>query len=79
MGTVKTITLPDDLFEWLEKPSRRMRASRVETLRRLIERELVALEFDRLWEEQAKRNADLSNEEAERIAINAVRTVRGSR
>ncbi|AEB11042.1 ribbon-helix-helix protein, CopG family [Marinithermus hydrothermalis] len=76
MGAVKQLTVPDDVFEGLEKLRRSMRTSRIEALRWLIRRELAFRELDRLWQEQSERNADLSEEEAMRIALEAVQEVR---
>ncbi len=76
MRAVKQIVVPDDVFEGLEKLRRSMRTSRVEALRWLLRRGLNLREFDRLWREQSERNADLSEEEAMQIALEAVQEVR---
>jgi len=75
MGAVKTITLPDEVFERVEKLRRRLRVSRAELIRRLVAFE----EFDQLWLEQDRKNKDLSEEEAMALANEVVRDVRKKR
>ena len=75
MGMVKTIALPDEVFERVEKLRRRLRVSRAELIRRLVAFE----EFDQLWREQDRKNKDLSEEEAMALANDLVREVRKKR
>ncbi len=75
MGAVKTIALPDEVFERVEKLRRRLRVSRAELIRRLVAFE----EFDQLWREQDRKNKDLSEEEAMALANEVVREVRKKR
>ena len=75
MEAVKTITLPDEVFERVEKLRRRLRISRAELIQRLVAFE----EFDRLWREQDRKNKDLGEEEAMALANEVVRDVRKKR
>ena len=75
MGMVKTIALPDEVFERVEKLRRRLRVSRAELIRRLVAFE----EFDQLWREQDRKNKDLGEEEAMALANEVVREVRKKR
>jgi len=75
MGAVKTIALPDEVFERVEKLRRRLRVSRAELIRRLVAFE----EFDQLWREQDRKNKDLGEEEAMALANEVVRDVRKKR
>jgi len=75
MGVVKTIALPDEVFERVEKLRRRLRVSRAELIRRLVAFE----EFDQLWRQQDRRNRNLSEEEAMALANEVVRDVRKKR
>jgi len=75
MGAVKTIALPDEVFERVEKLRRRLRVSRAELIRRLVAFE----EFDQLWREQDRKNKDLSEEEAMALANKVVRDARKKR
>jgi len=75
MGAVKTIALPDEVFERVEKLRRRFRVSRAELIRRLVAFE----EFDQLWREQDRKNKDLSEEEAMALANEVIRDVRKKR
>ena len=75
MGAVKTIALPDEVFERVEKLRRRLRVSRAELIRRLVAFE----EFDQLWREQDRKNKDLGEEEAMALANEVVREVRKKR
>ncbi len=75
MGVVKTIALPDEVFERVEKLRRRLRVSRAELIRRLVAFE----EFDQLWRQQDRKNRNLSEEEAMALANEVVRDVRKKR
>jgi len=75
MRAVKTIALPDEVFERVEKLRRRFRVSRAELIRRLVAFE----EFDQLWREQDRKNKDLSEEEAMALANEVIRDVRKKR
>jgi len=75
MGVVKTIALPDEVFERVEKLRRRLRVSRAELIRRLVAFE----EFDQLWRQQDRKNRNLSEEEAMALVNEVVRDVRKKR
>jgi len=75
MGAVKTIALPDEVFERIEKLRRRFRVSRAELIRRLVAFE----EFDQLWREQDRKNKSLSEEEAMTLTNQVIRDVRKKR
>jgi len=75
MGAVKTITLPDEVFERVEKLRHRLRVSRAELIQRLVAFE----EFDQLWREQDRKNKDLGEEEAMALVNKVIRDARKKR
>jgi len=76
---VKLIEVPEEVFALLERYRRRRRISRSKALEELLKKELADEEFLRLLDEQAKRNRDLSEEEAMELANEAVAWARNKR
>jgi len=78
---MKTVELPDEVFQKLEALRRTKKLSRMEALAQAID---ASLEREKLLQKWASRKptpaaAELSEEEVERLAVEMVREARRSR
>ena len=73
------LELPEDVFAELELYRRRRRLSRAEALKEILRQAQLEEEWWREISRPGPKAADISEEEAERLAVEGVREVRRAR
>ncbi len=73
---MKTLELPDELAEQIESFRRRRGQGWAEELEELLRQDLALTEWDEAIKQPGPKAAELSEEEAERLAVEVVREAR---